>query len=110
MRVTIDNPQIEQIIHNIAEDFRFSGEYEKYAQLFYAADSEKTMDKKMVDDMIEYIKNAKEQLQNDPVWQKQFLDENPQIQEQRMIETMQRVAKEYELLLGYLMMLNLKEA
>lgn len=108
MKITIDNPQIEQIIHNIAEDFRFSGEYEKYAQLFYAADSEKLMDKKMVDDMIEYIKTAQQQLQSDPTWQKQFLDENPQIEEQRMIATMKEVAKEYELLLGYLMMLNLK--
>jgi len=108
MQITVDNPQIEKIIHNIAEDFRFSGEYEKYAQLFYAADSEKLLDKKMVDDMIEYIKNAQAQLESDPTWQKQFLDENPEIQEQRMIATMQGIAKEYELLLSYLMMLNLK--
>jgi hypothetical protein len=108
MRITIENPQIEEIIHNIAEDFRFSGEYEKYAQLFYAADSEKMMDKKMVDDMIEYIKTAQAQLESDPTWQKQFLDENPQIEEQKMINTMKIVAKEYEILLSYLTMLNLK--
>jgi len=72
MRIKIDNPRIEKIIHNIAEDFRFSGEYEKYAQLFYAADSEKTMDKKMLDDMIEYIKTAQQQLKSDPLWQNSF--------------------------------------
>jgi len=37
---------------------------------------------------------------------KQFLDENPQFEEQQMISTMQGIAKEYEILLTYLTMLN----
>jgi len=107
MRILIDNPQIEQIIHNIAEDFRFSGEHEKYAQLFYAADIEKTMDKKMVDDMTEYIQTSQKELKSDLAWRTQFLNQNPQIEEQQMIETMKSIEKEYELLLSYLTMLNL---
>ncbi|MBD3794512.1 MAG: hypothetical protein IE878_01900 [Epsilonproteobacteria bacterium] len=46
MYTKIENQRILEIIHNIAEDFRFSSEYEKYAQLFYAMDSTHTLDKK----------------------------------------------------------------
>ncbi len=106
MRISIDNPQIEQIIHNIAEDFRFSGEHEKYAQLFYAADIEKTMDKKMVDDMIEYVEVSQKELKSDLAWQENFLASNPEVERARMVETMKTIEKEYELLLAYLRMLN----
>lgn len=105
--IKIDNPQITEIIHNIAEDFRFSGEHEKYAQLFYAADIEGTLDKKMLEDMLEYVKTSQEQLRTDIAWKKQFLKENPEIEEQRMMETMKTIEKEYEALLTYLTMVSL---
>lgn len=107
MKITIDNPQIEKIIHNIAEDFRFSGEHEKYAQLFYAADVEGMLDKKMLEDMMEYVKTSKKQLKTDLAWRSQFLSDNPEIEEKRMIATMQTIEKEYETLLTYLTLVSL---
>jgi hypothetical protein len=107
MRITIDDPGIAAIIHNIAEDFRFSGEHEKYAQLFYAADIEGTLDKQMLDDMIDYVRRSQKQLKNDIAWRSRFLKENPEIDEQRMIQTMQTIEKEYEELLTYLTLVSL---
>ncbi|MEA3417790.1 MAG: hypothetical protein U9Q90_00150 [Campylobacterota bacterium] len=107
MKITIDNPRIEAIIHNIAEDFRFSGEHEKYAQLFYAADVEGTLDKKMLEDMVDYVKTSQKQLKSDIAWKSQFLKDNPEIEEQRMIKTMQTIEKEYEELLTYLTLISL---
>ncbi len=102
MKLSVENPQIRGIIHNIAEDFRFSGEHEKYAQLFYAADAEGVLDQKMIEDMTEYIKTAEEELKKDIAWRSRFLNENPQIEEKRMIATMQTIEKEYEALLAFL--------
>ena len=107
MKITIDNPRIEEIIHNIAEDFRFSGEHEKYAQLFYAADVEGMLDKKMLEDMIDYVKTSQNQLKNDIAWKSRFLSENPEIEEKRMLRTMQTIEKEYEELLTYLTLVSL---
>ncbi len=59
MKIKIDSPRIQEIIHNIAEDFRFSSEHEKYAQLFYAMDIEQYIDKKMHHDALEYIQTSK---------------------------------------------------
>jgi len=107
MKITIENPKIAKIIHNIAEDFRFSGEHEKYAQLFYAADVENMLDKKMLEDMIDYVKTSQKQLKTDLAWKSQFLSDNPEIEEQRMMATMKTIEKEYEELLTYLTMVSL---
>jgi len=80
----------------------FSGEYEKYAQLFYAVDATKTINDKAYDDMMEYLQTSLKELQRDLAWRKDFLSENPQIEEQRLTETMQTIEKEYLTLLDYL--------
>jgi Arc/MetJ-type ribon-helix-helix transcriptional regulator len=102
MEHKIENEEIQKIIHNIAEDFRYSGEYEKYAQLFYAVDATKTINDKAYGDMMEYLRTSLKELQKDLKWRQDFLSENPQIEEQRLTETMQTIEKEYLALLDYL--------
>lgn len=106
MYTKIENQRILEIIHNIAEDFRFSSEYEKYAQLFYAMDSTHTLDKKMHLDALEYVKTSKQELKASIAWQEKFQQENPQIEKEQMITTMKVIEKEYDELETYLTMLN----
>lgn len=102
MEHTIEDEVIKKIIHNIAEDFRYSGEYEKYAQLFYAVDATATINEKAYNDMMEYLQTSLEELRKDLAWRKEFLGENPQIQEQQLTQTMQTIEEEYLTLLDYL--------
>ncbi len=102
MEHKIEDEVIKNIIHNIAEDFRYSGEYEKYAQLFYAVDATATINEKAYNDMMEYLQTSLEELRKDLAWRKEFLGENPQIQEQQLTQTMQTIEQEYLTLLDYL--------
>ncbi len=102
MEHKIENEEIQKIVHNIAEDFRYSGEYEKYAQLFYAVDTTKTINEKAHKDMMDYLRTSLNELRKDLAWRKDFLSENPQIEEQRLTETMKTIEKEYLALLDYL--------
>ncbi len=102
MEHRIEDEAIKTIVHNIAEDFRYSGEYEKYAQLFYAVDATATINEKAYDDMMEYLKTSLEELRKDLAWRKEFLGENPHIQEQQLTQTMETIEKEYLTLLDYL--------
>ncbi|MCH9812757.1 MAG: hypothetical protein K0U47_02310 [Epsilonproteobacteria bacterium] len=104
MKKEIVDPKIKEIIHNIAEDFRFSSEHEKYAQLFYAAEASGALDKTMHADMLEYIETSMKELKNDIAWKQKFLSENPEIEEERMLNTMKTIEQEYETLLTYLTM------
>lgn len=104
MKKEIQNNRIKEIIHNIAEDFRFSSEHEKYAQLFYAAEASGSLDKAMHTDMLEYIETSMKELKNDIAWKQKFLQENPEIEEERMLNTMKTIEKEYEELFTYLTM------
>jgi hypothetical protein len=107
MKIKIDNPRIREIIHNIAEDFRFSSEHEKYAQLFYAMDIEQYIDKKMHHDALEYIQTSKKELKESIDWQEKFMQNNPQVDKDKMLHTMKTIEKEYKELETYLMMLNI---
>ncbi|WP_457598516.1 hypothetical protein, partial [Hydrogenimonas sp.] len=95
MEHKIENETIRKIIHNIAEDFRYSGEYEKYAQLFYAVDATATINDKAYKDMMEYVTTSLEELRKDLAWRREFLGENPQIQEQQLTKTMETIEQEY---------------
>lgn len=107
MKINIDNTRIQEIIHNIAEDFRFSSEHEKYAQLFYAMDIEKYIDKKIHTDALEYIQTSKKELRDSIEWQEKFIQDNPQVDKEKMLDTMKIIEKEYKELETYLMMLNI---
>lgn len=98
---TITDADLLKIIHNIAEDFRHSGEYEKFAQLFYAVDADSKLDAKRFADMVEYVTTSLEELQKDLAWRKTFLGENPHIQERQMTQTMQTIEQEYKALTAY---------
>lgn len=102
MEHKIEDETIKKIIHNIAEDFRYSGEYEKYAQLFYAVDATATINDKAYTDMKEYLETSLQELRKDLAWRKEFLGENPQIQEKQLTETMKTIETEYVTLLEYL--------
>jgi hypothetical protein len=108
MKIEIDNLRIQEIIHNIAEDFRFSSEHERYAQLFYAMDIEKYIDKKMHTDALEYIQVSKKELKESINWKEAFQKENPQVDKAKMLHTMKIIAQEYQELETYLVMLNIK--
>ncbi len=102
MEHRIEEESIKKIIHNIAEDFRYSGEYEKYAQLFYAVDATATINDKAYEDMMEYVTTSLEELRKDLAWRKEFLGENPQIQERQLTKTMETIEQEYLTLMEYL--------
>lgn len=104
MKKEIQNNRIKEIIHNIAEDFRFSSEHEKYAQLFYAAEAMGALDAKMHADMLEYVQTSMKELKKDIAWKEKFLEENPEIDEAQVLITMRTIEKEYEELLTYLTM------
>ncbi|WP_300366593.1 hypothetical protein [Hydrogenimonas sp.] len=102
MEHKIEEEEIRKIVHNIAEDFRYSGEYEKYAQLFYAIDATATINDKAYADMMEYLTSSLKELRKDLAWRKEFLGENPQIEEKQLTETMQTIEREYLTLIDYL--------
>ncbi|WP_457596052.1 hypothetical protein [Hydrogenimonas sp.] len=102
MEHRIEEEEILAIVHNIAEDFRYSGEYEKYAQLFYAVDATKTINDNAYRDMKEYLETSLRELRKDLAWRKEFLGENPQIREKQLTETMKKIEEEYLTLLAYL--------
>jgi hypothetical protein len=106
MEHKIEEEKILAIIHNIAEDFRYSGEYEKYAQLFYAVDSTRTINDQAYKDMMKYLEISLQELQKDLAWRKTFLSENPQIEEQHLTETMKTIEQEYLTLRDYLKKLS----
>ncbi len=102
MEHKIEDEAVLAVIHNIAEDFRYSGEYEKYAQLFYAVDATHTINDKAYADMLEYVETSLQELRKDLAWRKEFLGENPQIEERQLTQTMETIEKEYLTLLEYL--------
>ncbi|WP_353662149.1 hypothetical protein [Hydrogenimonas sp. SS33] len=102
MEHKIEDEKVAKIIQNIAEDFRYSGEYEKYAQLFYAVDATGTINDKAYEDMMEYLQTSLQELRKDLNWRKEFLGENPQVEEQRLTETMKTIEQEYLTLIDYL--------
>jgi len=98
----IKDERIKNIIKNIAEDFRFSGEMGDYALLFYKADTEGAVRGKEIDDMIEYVTTGLEELKNNIQWRQEFLSENAEIGEMKMLENLKTIEEEYLDLLAFL--------
>ncbi|MDP1783921.1 MAG: hypothetical protein Q8K81_00665 [Sulfuricurvum sp.] len=98
----IKGERIKAIIHDIAEDFRFSHETGDYALLFYKADTEGLVRGTEIDEMVEYLTTGLKELQDNIQWRREFLSDNPQIDEVRMLENLGVIEKEYIELLEFL--------
>ncbi|MDD2839409.1 hypothetical protein [Sulfuricurvum sp.] len=98
----IKDERIKVIIHNIAEDFRFSHETGDYALLFYKADTEGIVRGSDIESMIEYLTTGLSELQDNIQWRREFLNENTGIDEMRMLENLSVIEKEYLELLEFL--------
>lgn len=98
----IKGERIKAIIHNIAEDFRFSGEMGDYPLLFYKADTEGVLRGAEIEQMVEYLTTGLKELQDNIQWRREFLSENPAIDEIRMLESLGVIEKEYIELLEFL--------
>ncbi|MCK9373166.1 MAG: hypothetical protein M0P91_08205 [Sulfuricurvum sp.] len=98
----VKDERIKVIIHNIAEDFRFSHETGDYALLFYQADTEGVIRGAQIDQMAEYLSTGLAELQDNIQWRREFLSENPGMDEVKMLENLSIIEKEYIDLLAFL--------
>lgn len=98
----IKDERIKTIVRNIAEDFRFSHETGDFALLFYRADTEGIVRGADIDTMIEYLTTGLSELQQNIEWRREFLSDNPGIDEMRMLENLGVIEKEYIDLLEFL--------
>ena len=98
----IKGERIKAIIHNIAEDFRFSGEMGDFPLLFYKADTDGVLRGTEIEQMVEYLTTGLKELQDNIQWRREFLSENPGIDEIRMLESLGVIEKEYIELLEFL--------
>ncbi|MDD4856022.1 MAG: hypothetical protein PHQ22_03265 [Sulfuricurvum sp.] len=98
----VKGERIKAIIHNIAEDFRFSGEMGDFPLLFYKADTEGLLRGAETDQMVEYLTTGLKELQDNIQWRREFLSENPAIDEIRMLDSLGVIEKEYIELLEFL--------
>ena len=98
----IKDERSKTIVRNIAEDFRFSHETGDYALLFYKADTEGIIRGADIDSMIEYLSTGLSELQDNIQWRREFLSDNPGMDEMRMLENLSVIEKEYLELLEFL--------
>lgn len=98
----IKEGRIREIIHNIAEDFKFSNELGDYALLFYKADTEQVIKGSDIDTMIEYLSEGLKELQDTIEYRREFLEQNPQADEIKLLENLSVIEKEYIELLEFL--------
>ncbi len=94
--------RIKQIVKNIADDFRFSGEADNYALLFYKADSEGVVRGKEIDEMLEYVSTGLDELKDTIAWRQEFLSDNAGFDEIKMLENLKNIEDEYRELKAYL--------
>lgn len=98
----IKGERIKAIIHDIAEDFRFSHETGDYALLFYKADTQGVVKGAEINQMIDYLTTGLKELRDNMQWRREFLSDNPQMDEVRMLENLGIIEKEYIELLEFL--------
>lgn len=96
------NDRMKTIIKNIAADFRFSNDLGEYALLFYKAENEGMISGQDIDKMIEYITTGLEELKNEMQWRQEYLQENPKMDEIKLLENMKTIEEEYVDLLKFL--------
>lgn len=98
----IKDPRIKEIIKNIAQDFRHSNELDDYALLFYKYENEDKITGGDIDKMIEYCTTGLTELHKDLAWRQEYLSENPNMNEARLLENMFTIEQEYKELLAFL--------
>ncbi|HQS66429.1 MAG TPA: hypothetical protein PLM93_04485 [Sulfuricurvum sp.] len=98
----IKNERIKAIIHDIAQDFRFSQETGEYALLFYKVDAQGVVKGAEIDQMVTYLTTGLDELRDNMKWRREFLNDNPQIDEIRMLENLGVIEEEYIELLKFL--------
>jgi hypothetical protein len=98
----IKSERIKTIIKNIAADFRFSNEMGDYALLFYKAETQGVINGKEIDDMVEYVTTGLEELKNNIEWRQQYLSDNPETDEMKMLDNLKTIEEEYVDLLEFL--------
>ncbi len=98
----IKSDRIKEIIRNIAADFRFTNELGDFALLFYKYENDDTIRGADIDKMIEYVTTSLSELHNDPQWRAQYLADNPEHKEAKVLENMFIIEQEYKDLLEFL--------
>lgn len=99
----LKDERIRQIVKNIAEDFRFSGEADGFALLFYRADTEGVVRGKDIDEMLEYVTTGLAELKNNIAWRQEFMSENAGFDEIKMLENLKTIEEEYIELKAFLL-------
>lgn len=98
----IKDQALKEAIHNIAEDFRFSNELDEIARMFYSADTEHVVRGGDIEKMKEYVDTGLAELKQHIQWKEEFLKENPQADEARVVENMKAIEREYTLISEFL--------
>jgi len=97
--------RLKEIVKNIAEDFRFSGDVGEYALLFYKADVDGSIDGADIDKMIEYVETGLNELKaeyKNMEWRQEMMEKEPNIDEIKLLENMKVFEDEYTTLLNFL--------
>ncbi len=102
MNIKVTDFRIQQIIHNIADDFRFSSKHEKYAPFFYAVDGTHEINKQNYKGIIEYIIIAKKNIKKDITWKQKLVDENSKSEDQKLLQIMKTMEQELDELYDFL--------
>ena len=89
------NKRIQEIIKNIADDFRYSQEMGEYALLFYKADTKGMINGVEIDKMLEYVTTGLNELSKNIQWREEFLQENAGVDEIKMLQNMKTIEEEY---------------
>lgn len=100
--ITIKDKRIKEIIGNIAEDFRFSAEMAPIPLMFYQIESLGNIEDDQVPKLVEYLETGLEELVKDIEWREEFLSNNQEIGEIKMLETLKTIEEEYKTLLAFL--------
>jgi hypothetical protein len=98
----IKSERIQEIINNIASDFRYTNEVGSYALLFYKYTQDNTIRANDIDMMLEYVTTSLSELHNAPEWRAQHLQDNPEQKETQVLENMFIIEQEYKELLEFL--------
>jgi len=103
-KIILKKAKVKDAIHNIAQDFRFSGDVSESALMFYKADTDGELrGQNTIDKMVEYLETGLTQLKEDYmslIWRKGYLDDNPSADEIKVIDNLQTIEKEYVLILA----------
>jgi hypothetical protein len=98
----IKDDRLKEIISNIAEDFRFSNELGEYALLFYKIDNEKVIRGEDISKIKEYVETGLSELEHAIEFKEEYLKNNPNMDEIKMLDNMKSIEEEYIELLEFL--------